>query len=296
MANKILETIMIIVVGVILLGSLLVVAIDTYSEEDLTYTNEGVPFKLMDDSEHTMVIENVGGDPHYTIDGESVTSPEYTFNNQSTVVYGEDGLFRVWKVGGGTARLRVQAADKIGLNLDSGQSTTVTFDSTNIVLNDQTAAIKPVAYLSPGNYSQTVKPFVNESSIVYIAGLTEGVMGVTSNYIAVSGGGTMDDFSVNVVDYVLTSDTTVTNVEWEFITIDEGNGLYQIDDIKLTFTLSDESTEEAHYTYFIAPTDVEYDNPNYIGDEYSGILGAIVIIAIASLLVLGVRIFLVGRD
>lgn len=281
--------VLVVTVSIIMIGTILASTISAYSEETLTYTNEGVPFVAMDDQEHTMVITNNAGVPIITVDGVEVEQPEYLFSNQSTVIYGEDGLLRVWKVSDLT-RLRVQASERIAVNLNDGDSATVTFDATNITMNNKTVAIKPIAYLGNGDYSQLVNPVVKSDSTVIFAGLTEGVGGSNSQYVAICGNGTIDNLTVECVDLVMTDTTiTVIDVSADVQTTDLGEGRYKIDDIEITVTFSDSSTFVAHYSYFLAPESFEYDNPQYMGAQYVGLLAAIMVFTILAVLMVAVR-------
>lgn len=295
MENKnILNIAIALTIGVILTGSLLMPVIDEYGDETHTYTNEGISFALMDDNEHTMKITNNGGVPEYVVDGVDTTAPTYAFNNQSTVIYGEDGLLRVWKVGD-TTRIRIQAADGIGVNLNSGDSATFTFDNNTVSNGTSTATIKPVAYLSnDSEYVQMVNPTVTNDSVIYLAGLTELIHSDVAQFIAIAGYGTIDNLTINVISAVVGTGVTVTGTDYEVVTTDLGNGLKRIDDIAITFTMSDDTTHVGHYTYFIAPKEVSYDNPNYIG-ESSSLVKVIPIIVIVSILMIAVGAVVIRR-
>lgn len=285
---------MTITVGVILIGSLLVGVVNGYADEELTYTNDGVSFVAIDDQEHTMIITNNEGTPEITVDGIEVEQPAYAFSNQSTVIYGEDGLLRVWKVNDLT-RLRVQASERIAVNLNDGESATITFDATNITMGNKTVAIKPIAYLGNGDYSQLVKPVVKSDSNIILAGLTEGVGGVNSQYVVLCGEGTIDNLTVKCVDFTLTDTSiTVTDVSADVQTTDLGNGLYRIDDIVITTTFSDSSTFDAHYSYFLGPAEFQYNNPNYLGSASAAMLGAVIVVCIVAIMMIAVRA--VNRD
>ena len=287
--NRTIGLVIALVVGGLLVGGLLIPTVQGMTEPTKTYENMGVPFALMDDNEHTMVIENVGGEPKYTVDGVVIEkNPEYLFNSQSTVIYGTDGFLRVWKVGGSVDRLRVQAEERININLNAGESATFTFDSTNITGNNQTVAIKPVAYLSNGSYSQLINPVVKDDSVIYIAGLTEQLTigGNTNQFVGVCASGTLDDLTFTVADIGPTTPTvTVTDLDYTVSTTDLGNGLKKIDDITLTITWSDDGTSIVHYTYFIAPAEIVYDNPAYIGSTNAVIMGVVSLLGIVALVV-----------
>ena len=306
--NRFVAVLLGLFISVIMVGTVFVSTLSPYSQAEKTYENEGVPFALMDDNEHTMVIENVGGVPKYTVDGEIIeTNPIYAFNNQSTVIYGEDGYVRVWKVGN-VDRIRMAVIESSGalaypVNLNNGDSLTITFDNTDIVYSttdhpDITLPIKPTAYLSNTNdYTQMIKPVVNVDSIIYLAGIVEPIHNDNAQFISVCGFGTIaeDDLTFTILPSNVGSGVTVDVSSYEITTIDKGNGLKQIDDIAITFTMSDDTTHIGHFTYFIAPTEVEYSNPIYVGATLGAIFDILGLVAGIGVLILAVGYYLYSR-
>lgn len=293
------------VVCIVVFSALLVPVVSEATTEKYTYTNEGVPFALVDDNEHTMIIENVDGEPKYTVDGEIIeTNPAYAFNNQSTVIYGEDGFLRVWKISNGQNRIRISATPGLitaGANLEDGDSFTVVFDDESIrytiTTTDYDIPIKPRAYLSnESDYTQMIKPVVNSESVVYLGGLVEPIHNDPAQFIAISGYGTLDNLTIMPLYSNVGSGVTVTGETHEITTIDKGNGLYQIDDIAITFTMSDDTTHVGHFTYFIAPTEVEYDNPTYVGNTLASLIAVLPIIAMIGIILAVVGAFVVSRN
>lgn len=293
MKNGILEIIVTVTIGIIFIGSLLAVTINEYSTSTAVYENDGVPYAEYDGEEHTIVVSYDGTKTTITTDGKVCETPNFTlFAGGASIVYGSDAYIRL----NGLGNIRAFSDNFYAVNATAGNDVTIVLTSTNAAITVGTTTtdvpITPLAYIaSEGEYTLSTSPSVAEDSII-IAGTT-ALTG--SDYISFLANGTIDDLTVGNAYSKLPTGITITDTEAVVNTTEVVTNLVRIDSVVFTATLSDSSTETGTYTYFLAPKEIQYDNPQYVGD-YGGLFSAIIIIAVAALLLIGVRAITGNRD
>ena len=283
--TNLLALVITLTVGIILTGAVLAPLIEDYSAETNTYENEGTPFKLMAEAPETptITISKVDDKLTFISDDEAISSPDFSLYGNVTIVYGTAGFVRLSESG----QLRIFQENVQGLTISDTVSVTITLTDTNVVVTPsdgsatRTVAIKPVAYIGNGSYVQTVSPRINETSEIYLAGTTN-YDGVT-HYINYIGYGLTEELTTLTVYSDLGNGVTVEDLEHTVNATNLTTNLYKIDNIKFVATDSDDREYESTFSFFIAPKDIVYNNPNYIGEQYTSILGAVVILVIVSL-------------
>lgn len=295
MGNKLIGSIMTIVVGVILVGSLLSVVISDYSTSTLIKENEGMPFAEADEDEHTIVVTSSG----ITADGVDMDMSLFPSGfRYYSIVMADAGFIRI-DTTGNQLRVPIPGAGIATYNY-STETVTVTITGDTAVVtttaSETTSTLTDVnVFICPdGDYVMTLKPYLNAESKLYGAGHTGFTTPSATVYVVWTG--TMSDLNGTGVGLVPSSSFASYSVDDVTMTADDlGNGLYRTDEVRVNYSLTDTSANEysvySSYTYFVAPAEVEYDNPDYLGAQYVGLLGAIVTIAIAGLLIVAVGSF-----
>ena len=294
-SKHILGLLVAIVIGVIMVGSLLAPTIDTYSDKELTVENTGMPYTEAG-GDHTIILTTDG----ITYDGEAVDMTQFPGSfNTYTLVYGQESFVR-WGI---TNALTASDADGLRtFNITAGNTITIVLTETTVTVtttaSSQSFTADDVLYhISPtgGDYVLALNPYVSDDDEVYAAGDTyfTGTGRPAPIRLWIVWTGELEEITVNANGFngsgytaVAITDTTVNidNVK---------SNLYRYDSVVFNYTatatVEDVSTDyplTSTYTYFLAPAEVSYDNPAYLGSEYEGLLGAIVVIAIAGLLLL----------
>lgn len=293
-------------IGIILIGSLLSPTIDAYGDKNFTIENTGMPYAAAGE-DHVIVVTSDG----VTFDGDAVDISLFPAGFTSfTLVYGEESLVR-W--GAGSNVLTASDADGV-TNFNIGTATiTITITGSTVTVTTTASATTFTAsdvifYMSPkgGDYVLAVNPYVNDESVVYAAGDTffAGTSGRPGTLrVWVVWQATLDDVTVNAYGF---NGSAYTGIQAPEVTANVENinsNLYRYNsvvfDYTVTATVDDVPTDflvSSTYTYFLAPATVAYDNPTYLGDEYAGILAALIVIALAAMLILVVRFITAGRD
>lgn len=291
-SKNLIGAIVAVTVGIILIGTVLSSAVAAYSNETLTYTNEGTPFAAFDDETHTIVVSYDGSKYVITTDGEECELPDLSLYGAATIVYGDDAFIRLSK--SGQVRGYINGAMVQGGNVSAsvtstivinGEGATLTFSNTT-----NTMAFTPYAYIAPeGEYVLSVSPCVTDDSII-IGGITV----IDTEALGFVAHGTISDLTASVVYIDGFGDVTVTDLDWTVNTSKVTTNLVKIDNVTFTATMSDDSTFTGIYSYFLAPASVVYDDPDYLGAANVAILGVVVVMSIIAVLMIMVNI--VRRD
>lgn len=291
-SNKTLGIIFAIVIGVIFVGSLLAPTIDNYDTEKLTIQNTGSYFTTVDaEDEHTIVFST----DKIVYDGVDVAYPEGfgTGNDRNaTLMVGEDWFLRA---DAGITRLLVAGPPQQYLvlgNLSDGDITATISggDVTFAYGTDSTATREGVVMTvaNEGDYVLCNNPYILEDTNL-IGGIRN--IGVAYDTFEVVKG-TINNMTAEASRVYVWATSTNTTIDNAVFTPDVENvsgNLLKLNKIEENLTFADGGEVTINISYLIAPVEITYDNPEYIGDEYSGILGAIIIISIVALLMLGVK-------
>lgn len=292
-------------IGIILIGSLLSPVIDAYGEKNFTIENTGMPYTEAG-GDHIITITSEA----MTLDGDAIDMTMFPGNFTTyTIVYGEESFIR-W----GSTNIII-VSDSEGLH-----SFTVGANTITITLSDNTAVMSTsgsattytiddvLFYVSPsgGDYILALNPYVTEGDVVYAAGDTyytatgrPAALRIWTIWTGLDGEVTVVSCGTNSSGY---TSLDVTNVAVDYQNIE--SNLYRYNSVVFNYTTVYTDDQEATtdvpltstYTYFLAPATVTYDNPTYLGDEYAGILAAVIVIALAAMLILVVRFITAGRD
>lgn len=298
MNNKLIPLLMALVVGIILAGSLLVPVTNDYSEAKKTIENEGMPYTEAG-GDHTIVVDSNG----ITYDGDAVDRSLFPGNFQNyTLVYGTESFVRY----GSPNVLTVSDSEGIKtFNITTGTVVTITLSGTSVTVTTSAAATTFIAddvlyHISPsgGDYVLALNPYVSEGDTVYAAGDTfftgsDGRPGPVRLWIiwtgdnedvtVVANGFNGSSYSsVTVADPTVTIENPKTNLyRYESVVFD-WTATATVEDVETTYDLT------STYTYFLAPKEVTYDNPNYV-ENGTNLISVIPILVIVAILMIAVR-------
>ena len=289
MNNKLIPLVITLVVGIILAGSLLMPVMNTYDEPTRTYHNEGVPYALVDaddTTEHTIVVTADG----VTCDDEIIDASAY-LTGDYTLVFGAHSILRYSPANGRvvfggsntedssnvfTDLRTANSEDTLTITIVGDELTTLNGETTRTVTDNW-------AYVcTEGAYRYCVNPYVTANDRIIGGGVTYSPF---SSATIICFDGTIEDIDANVAR---ASPAATLNEVRASTTAISGN-LVKIDAIYFDCTQSDVD-KTATYTYFLAPEKITYTNPEYIGDNYATLLGAIPIMLIIALLVVAVGV------
>lgn len=295
MDNKIITTVMTIVVGVIVIGSVLAVTVSDYSTSTLTYTNEGMPYAEVDEDTHTILLKT----NTITVDGEDIDLSLFPsgFSN-FTIVYGVEDFIRYNILSGGNSiSLRGANITNVSVTPTDDAPVTITISGSDVTIAyTATKTFSDAIYfISPdGDYVLTANPTVTDDTVMYGEGETSfgtsaGVpvtLALTTYWT-----GTTASVTATVLSYTAPAYTSCEVASTGVNATEVVSGLYHIDSVLINYVATYDGTEyntTSTYTYFLAPITITYDNPNYLGSEFVGLLGAIVVIAVAGILITAV--------
>ena len=288
MKTNVLTLIITLVVGIILAGSLLVPILNDAAQATYTIENEGTPFKLISEEDSpSITISKVDDAIVIESDGETVTNPDFSLFGAATVVYGEAGFIRLNPAG----QLRGFADNFYGVNVTDTVSVTITFSGDNAIMTPssgtaKTVPLKPTAYIGNGTYVQTTSPYINDTSTIYLAGNTN-YDGVT-HYISYVGYGVTDELSTTTVYSDLGEDVTVESLSHTTNSSKITTNLYKLNNIQFTATDNNDREYSATFSFLLAPKEIVYNNPGYVGAGSAALVAAIPVLVIVALLVVAV--------
>lgn len=286
MENRVIGTVMTVVVSVILIGSLLAVSISDYSEATRTYENDGAPFTLADaedETSHTLVLgKDADGKIKITLDGEVCANPDFSLYGSASVLLGQKSFVRLASGGGATLLGANGSATYSNVSLGNCLDADITITITGATATVSTYTIPEVlAYISDdGDYRMTKNPMVNEDSTVYAGALNS--FGGSSVGIVLYGA--LNDLTTKAV---FPSGRTIGDVDVNLS--NDVTNLYTLDNIQVECKDSgDNVIGTMTINFLLAPHVITYDNPQYMGAEFVGLLGAILVIAVAGVLITAV--------
>lgn len=303
--KNILPLIITLAVGIILAGSLLAPLLDDYSTATYTYTNQGMPFAAVDEDTHTITVD---ADGNITSDGVTLDLSMFPGTyKQYTIVYSDTAFVR-YDINTVQVQTRYSGSAGVAYNFSDGVTITISGTSATIK-NDRTSSsttITDVTYYiaSEGDYVLALNPYVTTDSVMYGAGQTyfgtsQGIPAATNIYVTWKG--TLDDIDSTIL-YWSAGSTYPTNVP-DGYTLDVSEtypGLFKVNAINIKYAITSTSDHtyslQSKYTYFLAPKEIVYDNVNYIGSQYVGLLGAILTITIVGIVVAAIGAIFIRRN
>lgn len=276
MKTNVLTLIITMVVGIIMTGALLAPIISDNTDTEKTLTNVGANYSLYEAGEtHTITFTT---DSMIT-DGVAQPLPDISRYGSATIAYGEGGLLRL--ASNGVSWWGNISGEGSSRFIGSASSTTITISDagacTATGANNSRSFSGTIMYANPsGNLALTYNPYVLEDSTIYGCGTTT----VDAIAYGIYWSGNVSEITANaIVPPTQTFGTIETN------TTNTTTNLLQVDSVVIP---NDTAGTDFTYTYFFAPKEITYDNPNYVGSENAAILGAIPIVVIVAILMLAV--------
>ena len=281
--NRIIGLVLALVVGGLLVGGLLIPSIEGMTTTELTYINVGSPYQTTDteDAEtHTIVIsKDDGGNLVITTDGKTDTLPDFSLYGSATILFAENTFIRLTSAGAvnvyGSTNASTYGNASIG-TASAENPITITITGTTAAITTYT--INNVqAYIAPeGPLVLSKNPYVHENSTVYVGALNT----IAGTGIAFVLYGPLDDLIKKGVWPNGRGIGEVT-VNLENKTTD----LYKLDRITAEATNDGNVFGTMTINYLLAPKEVVYENPAYIGSTNAVIMGVVSLLGIVALIV-----------
>lgn len=286
-----------VIVAVLLTSTILISYIGTATSETATYTNEGMPFAAVDEGEHTIILTA----DSIEVDGEAIDMGLFPGDFSTyTIVYSEGGAFIRLDIVNDTLRWCSTTLKNYPCN--NGETVTISINGSTatIASSDTTLTSSTISnvlyYISTkGDYVLALNPYIKADSVVIGAGSTNfgTAQGVPSSmFIYVAWGGAIDNLEGNVINFgTIGSGATYSSVVvdgFDVNTTAVKTNLLRIDSVDIDFIATSSSVDypiAAIYTYFLAPREVVYDNPIYVGSDNSALLSVIPILVLAGVVV-----------
>lgn len=297
MKNGLIGIIIGVLCAIVIIGTIAVPYINNVTAETLTIENEGSYFAEPDGNDHTLVFKN----GYVTVDGVDVDYPEgfgTGGGRNATVVIGDDWMLRL---DSGLLRLAVVGPDNAWVVLGNLNTDTVTVSISGSTLtytynNAEYTRDNTQYYLSDsGDMVMCYNPYILDDSL-----LIGGIRASTSvgDVFEIVTGDIADGFTA-VSCRVLTTSTPstgdVTSSEFTINTSSIVTNLLKLDSIVQEATLYTSDVATITITYLLAPAEIVYDNPEYIGDS-SVLMGIIPVIMIIAILASFIYAALRNRD
>lgn len=286
-------------VVVIVLAGVLMPVLDDATSTTSTFNNEGVPFAEPADGEtHTIVMDSTG----IKTDGEPVIGFKMLYSNSVSILYFENNVVR-WDTSGnvqiiGNTNLSGQRrvigntqTDTITFNISGNTVTAIgNTDNPNVIIGSELLAY-PTADESAKYRQGTQHYYTDDTNLIIAGGFSSSDV---SGQVALVMTGTVDDLTADFVWYYSVP-ATVDNIDVQ--TSNVKTNLNQIDKILVTMDITATGEDyELTYTQFLSEATGTYQNPGYVGSSSAGILFAVPIIIIASMLVAVVAIVIRSRQ
>lgn len=287
-----------VLIGVIVAGLLVMVMavpiVSSMTETTRIYHNEGVPFALATNEDlvsHEIVIDNTG----LTSDGITIDATAY-LPGDYTIVFGEHSIFRYTPangrvVFGGTVfeGSSGQFTDIRTANSEETLTITIVGDTLTTVNGETTYTVEDTwAYVSDkGTYRYCVNPCVTADSRIIGGGVTYSPF---SSATVICFDGTVENIDAGI--YRASPAATLNNVVVNTSVV--ATNLLKIDSIVFNATQSD-TDKTATYTYFLAPYEIVYENPAYVGGILSLIYDLLPLLAGIGVLTVAVVYFINRR-
>lgn len=279
-----------LVIGVLCVGTLLAPTITALTEETRTIYNDGTPFALADSEDttsHVLVLGNDGEDNiQITLDGEVCETPDMTYFGSASVLMAEATFVRLDSSGSvrvcGSNGVSPYTYQYIGNCLSADVTITITGDTATYTYSDTEYTISNVlAYISDdGTYRLSKNPYVLEDTVVYAGAYTT----FSGSGIGVVLYGALDDLTVNAV---YPSGRTIGDVVVDVTNIT--SDLYQLENIEIECMDGTTTLGTMYVSFLLAPYEIVYVNPEYVGSSIAPIMLAITTITVIVLLVVAAR-------
>lgn len=295
MKANLLTLVITLTVGVILTASLLMPVLGTYSDDTVTFTNEGTPFAVADEGDHTLIIAQ---DHTITYDGKDVPYPDVNHSGQVILMYGSDWILRMAQ-SNPTATASFSLAGPTDVFDYLGDSTTgdltVTISGTDVScsLGSTTKTRENMTYTicDKGQYVLSMNPhIVEDTPIIY--GLRNNLNEASADVFEIVSGtiSTLEATMARAVISTATPSTGSTSSTFEVTTSEVRGELLSLDLVTQTVSFWNSSTGTIAFDCAIVPEIIEYANPDQMKDV-AGILSAIPVLVITAL-VLGATGFI----
>lgn len=270
---------------VILLGSLTAPTIAGFTDATKTYYNDGTPFALTDSEDtdtHTLVFgSDDDGNIEITLDGNAVEVPDFSLYGAASVIYGADAYVRFNENGAlilfGNNGTLEHASPTLGNCLE--EDVTFTIVGTTVTVGTYVMS-DAFAYISDeGDYRLCQNPYVNEDSVVYAGAYNN----ISSQAFGIVLYGALDDLTGDAVypsgRELGTITPSLTNICTD---------LYCLDSITVECIKDDVTVGTMTVNFLLAPYEIVYNNPDYLGATAAALLVPVTfILIVAMVLVIG---------
>lgn len=277
-AQKFATLIAAVVLAAIMLSSMLIPIVSSSTSTEATITNEGAKYSLYETGDtHTITFTS----DSIITDGVAQPLPDTSLYGSATIVYGT-GIFR-YHSDGNVRFWGVLASGDVNRSLGSAVNVTIAIDETGTATATSTdESVTPrnfsgvIMYANPaGDYALSYNPYVVEDSTIYGCGNT--IIEDTTYTMAWTG--TTEGITVS---WVYPPEQEIGTIAVN--TTDVQTNLLKIDSIEIPI---ESAGGGATYTYFFAPKEITYENPDYAGESESTLLGVIPILVTVGI-ILGV--------
>lgn len=252
--SKSILAIIAVFVGVLVTATILIPVVGGFTDDEVTIENTGARYSLYELGDtHTITFT---ADSIIT-DGVAQPLPDTSDYGSATVVYGtgifryhSDGNIRFWGVlGGGDVNRSLGLAVNVTITID--ETGTALATSSDISITARTFS-NTVMYANPaGDYALSKTPYVLDDSPIYGCGNTV----IEETIYTLSWSGSVEDGIT--ISWVYPPEQEIGDIEVN--TTEVKTNLLKIDSIVIPI---ESASGEATYTYFFAPYEITYDNPN----------------------------------
>lgn len=305
MKANLLTLVITLTVGIILAGSLLMPVINDNTDTTKTYTNLGMPYaEAVSGETHTITVTS----SEITSDGETIDQTLFPGEfGHYTLVYGSDGFVR-FDVNTNVKVINISG--RYNLSLANDATITVSISGTGATISttasESTYSLTDVEYFisTTGPMVLAVNPVVLNDSDIIGEGETEfsTSIGIPDPLdVALYWEGTTEGITGTVIQYANGDNWNKPTIKESVInTTEQAGGCLKIDSVVITYSATNRDNSEYNpastYTYFLAPKEITYNNPNYIGDGNAAIMEAIPYLIIAALVVMAAGALYLKRD
>lgn len=292
-SKKLLTLTITLVVGIILVGSLLMPVLSSYSD-DKTIENEGSFFATPDGENHTITFTNQN---YATVDGVNVEYPEgfgTGIQKNATVMVGNDWMLRLEN---GYARLIAAGPNNVFSQEDlgtDGLTAKISGTTVSITIGDNEKTLTDLQYyLAPeGDWVLCYNPYIKADTPLF-----GGIRGQGTNsdgnrydcFEVISGNVTngFDEETCRAALFTTPVSFPTVDATYDISTETVATDLLKLNTITQNITFSDDSTATVVISYLLAPATITYTNPDDLNQD--ALLSAIPIMVIVALLILAVR-------
>lgn len=313
MINKLIPSIITILVAVIMTATLLVPILSEEASSEKTFTNDGyfrmahygtdtdVTIAWSAENPKTMIVNDVAVPINYNVEGGQVTIVADTnfivrLNASNTMSY-------IAQTGG------THTAIESATYVFSGGSASIT-NTSDGTPTTYTTTYEDI-YVPSLNGEFVMKEFdktayVNEDSEIFAFGLTR----IKNSTGTIASPGAGFEFSGSIADGIEgriwrgSDNVTVANEQINYTAVDAYVDLYKFDSITATATyhetIDDEPVDtdtQVTYNYLLVPYQVTSEKTQHLSDSVNSLIMIIPVLVICAILIVAVRmIYLNGRD